>query len=483
MLNTKITGVLKTFSKEELNDFEKFIKSPYFKNGRDYLPLLKILKSFHPRFDFPAPGKQYVYSKLFPGSKYNDQVMRNTLSGLMKLCEKFLVHARITSNRLEFHQALAGEFSRRMLFKLSERNIEKCISILKETGIDNVYFRKQYELQQTQREIFQSSNDSRGSIQCLSMEGMNFIYFFILEINRQIEEMVVYNHNLNADFINHITFKIIEYLDLERVKKFLIENKYENAEITELYIAHINLLIDYKNEEYFKQFSELLRKNFNRLSRWGKYNMFICLENACVRLQAVDENKYRWELLQIYREQLEWNVYNSDEGGPMAPDMFRNIVINALRLQEYKWVEEFISQYIAKLLPEYRDNMYNFSMSLLSFEKGNFEQSLNYISGIKFDTFVFKFDVKILTLMVYYELGYYEAAISLLDSFRHFIVETQSISGYIKEIHINFIRYLNEILKIKIGHKPHDKQELIDEISTSKVRNREWLLQKAKIIE
>lgn len=483
MLNTKITEVLKTFSNEELSDFEKFIKSPYFKNGRDYLPLFKILKAYHPRFEFPQPAKQFVYSKLCPGSNYNDQVMRNSLSGLMKLCEKFLVLTRINESPLEFHRTLADEYSRRMLNKLSLRNVEKCFALLDETGIDAEYFKQQYELQQIRQNIYGSSNDSTGAIQSLSLGGINFIYYFILQLNRQIEEMAVFNHNLNADFVNHITFKLAEYLDLEKVKNFLTEKSYKNSEIAELFIANIKLLIDYKNEEYFTKFRELLTNNFSRLSRWGQYNMYLCLENACVRLQTVNETKYRAAQLEIYKEQLERGVYNSAEGGPIAPDMFRNIVINALRLEEYEWVEEFISTYIKNLQPEYRDNMYNFSMSLLSFEKGRFEHSLSFISNVRFDSIVLKFDVKILTLMVYFELGYFEAAISMMDSFRHFILETPYISGYIKEIHTNFIKYLNELIKMKVTDKHYDKQLFINEVSTVKVRNKEWLIEKALSIK
>jgi len=50
--------------------------------------------------------------------------------------------------------------------------------------------------------------------------------------------------------------------------------------------------------------------------------------------------------------------------------------------------------------------------------------------------------------MVYYELGYIEEAISMIDSFRHFINETPSISDYIREIHVNFIRFLHDIIRL-----------------------------------
>ena len=98
---------------------------------------------------------------------------------------------------------------------------------------------------------------------------------------------------------------------------------------------------------------------------------------------------------------------------------------------------------------------------------------------MKFDTFVFKFDVKILTLMIYYELGYLEAALSMIDSFKHFIIESPSISDYIREIHLNFIKYLYEIIKIHSKNKVYENNPLLKEIQNSRVRNKKWLLKSA----
>lgn len=479
MVSIKIAEVLKSFTKEEIHDFEKFMKSSYFSNGRNYFPLFNIVKKFHPDFNNPDFNKQYIYKKLYPSKKYNDQVVRNLFSGLMKICEKYLVYKSITGNKLEYHGILAEEYKNRMLYKESEKNISNSIKLIKGSGIDKEYFKNYYEMLQIKREIAQSTNDTKQTIENLSRESLNFFYYTLLEVSRHIEEMAVFNHNLNTNFEDHITFRIFEYLDLDKIRCFLAENKYDYFEIAELFIIHIKLLLDYGNEQLFEKFRNVLAKNMNKLSRWGRYNMYLCLENTCVRLEAVNETKYRQILFKIYMEQLDLNIYNSEENGKMAADMFRNIVINALKLEEYTWAEHFIEKYIDTLHPDYRDNMYNFCFALLNFEKGNFELSLNDISKVKFDTFVFKFDVRILTLMIYYELDYLEAAISMIDSFKHFIIETPSISDYIREIHLNFIKYLHEIIKLHTKNKSSETGILLKEIEKSRVRNKKWLLKTA----
>ncbi len=66
--DTKLIVFLKTFSKEEINDFEKFISSPYFKKVRDTLPLLKALKKYHPEFDEKKFSEEIVFNKMYPGT-------------------------------------------------------------------------------------------------------------------------------------------------------------------------------------------------------------------------------------------------------------------------------------------------------------------------------------------------------------------------------------------------------------------------------
>ncbi len=478
MINSKLIEILKTFSPEELKNLEKFAKGTYFNKGRDYIPLLRILKKFYPSFNSSIPTKKCLYEKMFPGKKYNYQMLRNMLSGLQKICEEFIVFNRIRNDRVEFNLILSNDLRNRMLLKLASRYADKSLKILSEPGLDTDYFRRSYELTQVKREIYQSLNNSKEAIESLSKEAVYFFYFFLMETSRHIEEMSVYNHNLNANFEEHLTFKLMENLNLENLTLFLSKQNYKNSKIVELFAVHIRLMIDYKNEQLFEKFRVMLKECFDGLSRWGKYNMYLCLENACVRLQAVNEIKYRTILLDVYKEQLKNNLYNNSETSPMALDMFRNIIINALRLREFDWVEFFINNYINTLQSDYRENMYNFSFSLLYFEKGSFEESLRFITQLKYDTFVFKFDVRVLTLMIYYELNYIEEAISLLDSFKHFVNETKTISDYVREIHTNFIRYCNELIKLGSGIKGAGKEYLTEEIKNSKVRNKEWLLKK-----
>jgi len=266
VINSKLIEILKTFSKQELRDFVKFTKISYFNKGKNYLPLLNVLRKFYPEFNNPELTKFYVYERLFQGKKYNDQVIRNMLSGLLKICGQFIVINNIKFNSTDYNIILADELKNRMLFKHAESYINKSLKEIDETAVDKDYFRKRYELMQVKREITHGLNNTKETIECLSAEAVDFFLFFLLETSRHVEEMVVFNHNLNANFENHLTFKLIENLNIENLSRYFTRSNIKNYKIAELFAVHINLLIDYTNEVLFDKFRSLLKESFGERS-------------------------------------------------------------------------------------------------------------------------------------------------------------------------------------------------------------------------
>ncbi|HEY3249711.1 MAG TPA: hypothetical protein VGK25_01205, partial [Ignavibacteria bacterium] len=69
MKDTKLINILRTFSKEEMKQFEKFVASPYFHSGKNCMPLLKQLQKFYPGFDNEKLTYKNIHKKLYPGKK------------------------------------------------------------------------------------------------------------------------------------------------------------------------------------------------------------------------------------------------------------------------------------------------------------------------------------------------------------------------------------------------------------------------------
>ena len=96
MHSSNLVETLKTFSREEMREFGKFINSPYFLmkkklSSQVLSKLFGILKKSHPEFRSNEINKEQVFKKLYPDKEYNDSIMRNLISSLSKLAEKFMI--------------------------------------------------------------------------------------------------------------------------------------------------------------------------------------------------------------------------------------------------------------------------------------------------------------------------------------------------------------------------------------------------------
>ncbi|MBL0106725.1 MAG: hypothetical protein IPP52_05400 [Ignavibacteria bacterium] len=115
----------------------------------------------------------------------------------------------------------------------------------------------------------------------------------------------------------------------------------------------------------------------------------------------------------------------------------------------------------------------------------NYEESLKYLSLINLDQILLKLDVNILNAMIYYELNYYDSAVSTADSFRRFLKENDVLSLEVKNSHLNFINSYKAIVKHRESNSGiFELTKLKEEIENfSIVRRKKWLLEKIDDLE
>ena len=90
MNNSKFVLLLKTLSPGELKQFRDFVHSPFFNKEKVLKNLADYLKICHPEYDKKHMEKEKVFEFLYPGKKYNDALMRNIISNMLRLANEFL---------------------------------------------------------------------------------------------------------------------------------------------------------------------------------------------------------------------------------------------------------------------------------------------------------------------------------------------------------------------------------------------------------
>src|SRR6266498_953304 len=101
MKNSKLTTLLKTFSKEEMKRFGLFIDSPYFHTGRNLKPLYLLLKKNHPEFKSEKLLEEQIFRKLSLKEKFDKKkfsaYLRVLFTEMTKLANQFLVFEKFAT--------------------------------------------------------------------------------------------------------------------------------------------------------------------------------------------------------------------------------------------------------------------------------------------------------------------------------------------------------------------------------------------------
>ena len=189
--------------------------------------------------------------------------------------------------------------------------------------------------------------------------------------------------------------------------------------------------------------------------------------------------------LKEYFEMLKEEIFDilDNKGNFISHFRFMNAVITATRLNEIQWAEEFITRYGEYLDPVYKNETIDLTNAMLFFAKKQFEPALKEIQKINFDDCHHKMHLRNLTLQIYFELGYYESAISLIDSYRHFLRREKSLSDFYRDYNENFVKYFFDILKLKMGESNIPADELKHNLeNANEFANKDWIMNKIDIL-
>ncbi len=482
MIKSAAIELLKTFSKDEMKEFSVFINSPFHNTNKSIVKSFDVLKKYYPGFDNKFLSKEILYRKVFPGKQYNEQTVKSILFNLTKLSEEFLTYKRFLNNPILRQFELVGEILDRNKFELADKYFKDYEKMLNDSnGITEEFFKDKMDFESLKVQMNFRKDSPQATLENIYNQADYHIRFSLMRLSNFIHDLKTNEIVFNAVYKHGFIEEFISNLNLEETLSHLEKNFTQSYnEVTAIYVLRILFYLNPKEEKYFYQMKELFIKNINVFHHHEIYNHFQILEGVCWVLQKeVNREKFERELYELYILRLEKGVYSPDQKY-MRVILYRAIFVITMKYKDFKYIENYIDTYIEKLLPEHRVNMRNYSNALLYFEKREFEKSLGYSIKINFELFAFRYDIRQLMFKVYYELGYFEEALSLIDTHRHFISNNKTVSERYKELHTNFLKYYSILLKIKMGNTGLEPELIRRKISDeNNLVEKEWLLSKA----
>ncbi|MBV6477788.1 MAG: hypothetical protein HGGPFJEG_00532 [Ignavibacteria bacterium] len=489
MYTHPLTELLKSFDKKELMRLGKYLNSPYFNNRKMLVRLFNILKRYHPDFDNKNFEKEKIFSLLYKNIKYNDSTFRNLMSDLLKLVKNFLKEEGIKKKEIESSFYLTHELFSRGSVNLFMNEMSRSENLLENRDqIDGEYFINKFRIETdrfylnllTQKVLKKSYVTSESE---KLIKGITFILcYFVIESVKHNDILLKYSRSYNINKNIDTVKEFLELFNFEKIIHFFNKHSGIKVPIIEIYHKLLKTFLNLKNEKEYLEFKNLLIESSKNLGIIDNNFLHSKLIDYCILKKNLGETKQLnldREIFKLHDIFLKNEYFKTDINSYLTFDLYRNVLLNCISVKELKYMEDFIAEYSKKLIPQHIQNVENYSYALLYFEKKQFLKALNYLNKVKFDQFVYKLDMKNLQLKINYELEYFESAISIIDTYKHFLKNNQLISESRKELHKNFISYSQKLIKLRTDATKSGiiffREKLLN---ASNVFDKNWLLEK-----
>lgn len=464
MQNSHLVSVLRTFSKKEFRDLQKWLESPFHNQREDVLLLLKYLATNDHLQNERYLKKDKIYAKIFKEEAYDDAKLRQTMYFLLKSVEEFLVYQQMDYDELHIQIKLAGIYRERKLDKPFKKTIRLIQELQEKLPYRNQqYLRNEYLLEQEKYLLLENKERTvKMNLQEVSDAlDISFLADKLRQSCLMLAHQAVYKAMYNIGLIE----EVLHYIETHHLT---------THPAIGIYYYLYQTMADPDTPEHF----EALEK---QIFEYGSFfppeeikDIYLGAINYCIiKLNSGVETFFR-KAFELYQKGIEERILFTNN--TIDPYLFRNATAVALRLREFEWVDYFIHGYKDYMDEKHRDNFFQFNLARLRFEQNEYDSAIQLLAQTDFDDVLIHMSAKTMLLKIYYELNEIDALESLLESMRTYLNRKELVGAY-RPNYQNIIRYTKKLVRIN----PYNKtqiEKLRQEIATANpITEKNWLLQ------
>lgn len=473
MRKSKLFTLLRALSKKEFRQLEKYLQSPYFNTNEQLCQFWAFLEPYQPEFRHENLQKKQLFEFLFPGQVYNDGKVRKLMTAMSSTVEDFLLQEHL-KKRDGLKWTLRQElFGMRNLYKYFERETEKIIEHYEQKNYRDIddhlmqwHTRKNYFFHPDTNRYGANEADLRQMLNSLDV-------FFVLSklkvsgemrsrervLNRQYDIWMLEEVKSQADAIaalkDHTIFNLYrDVLELQEGKSDMVFDKIKQ----QLYLHHAHFTSD------VAQFC---------LHHLLNYAIWKTNQGKLEYLPQVF-NLYQFGLdtrLLIYQQRI-------------TDTTFTNIAAIGIRNEAFEWVEHFIENYQEYLDQKIRSSVCTLCYGFLHYSRHELDKAIELLIDFDFSNDYYYLRAKTLLLRSLYEQfvkdpSLYHVLIAQSKAYEKFLRRNKTIGEYQVEVHLNFVKMLRQMVKIRYQQRWEDKahQKLWEKMNQmQQLANKDWLL-------
>jgi tetratricopeptide (TPR) repeat protein len=253
-----------------------------------------------------------------------------------------------------------------------------------------------------------------------------------------------------------------------------------------MYYTALMSMLDEQNPEHYQHMKRMLAKNMKSFSETEGRDLYSFSYNYCIRMINAGQRDYQVELFQLYKQGLKQDLLL--DKSLISEWDYKNIATLGARLKEFSWTEHFLQEYQEKLPIHRQENAYNYNLGNLYYNKGLYEEALSALLLVQFTDVKYHLSTTFLLLRTYYALRDTEALLSLIETFRIYVIRNRKMTSEQKRGYTNFLRFAKKLVLVKHSASTYSRKDFEKEIddlrtkieSSENVINKYWLLEECQ---
>lgn len=463
MQSSTLLQLLKSLDKKDMKELNKVVRSPYFNQREDVIILFNTLEK-ELNSKIPNLKKEYIFDKIYPKSPYDDVLMRQLMSYLYKIAQKYLITEGLYNNESESKLYLLQALRQRNADKLVEKLLSDTLETIENQPTKSVkYHYTKYSFRVEEYEY--KSKKKRSAELNLQNLSNELDFFYLSEVLRQA--CIMHSHQT-------ITKRSYQQPILSLILNDIQEINILPPSVSAYYHTY-RALTEPDNSIHFHKLKDIILEKGMLFPENERRDLYILATNYCIRKLNQGDKLFGKEALRLYQARLENKVLLENSILPIYS--YNNILMLALKSEEYEWAKNFLYDFKQYLPEKEKDNIFQYNLALYHFRTGNYSEAMILLQRVNLNDVLYNLDARRLLARIYYELDEINALQSLIESSKIYLYRQKGI-GYHHDMYSNYFRFLEKMMKIDMK-KAETRAILRGEVeNTQLLAEREWLIQK-----
>lgn len=397
MRENKLIRLLKTLSVTEWKEFKKYITSPYFNGGRNYLHVYKYFSSIKRKKQISLPDPEIIYTTLYPGKAFNKDVVNTILSGFSKMLEGYLIQKNYDGSPNDKKLALIKELNTRDCYDLLNKETSRAERKIDERPFDLESLELLKNIQENIIIAKYNTNYDKTIEQDVHKRSDYRFFIFYLWLLNEERDLKVMKNVFNKAGTDRISTKINNSINSEFVLAY-IEKYYPQLKNTVglRILCHTSKDVFKILDTYYSSY-HLLASNFAMNTAYVIEGLVVDMINEGNRNLLMERHK-------LHKFILEKKLVLNEQTKILNTRVTENIIYIAFWCGEHEWLNNFMDEWADSFAGEMRANYIYYIKACILYGKRKYNEALREINLMRDIPITLKLRTKDMELQILYEL-------------------------------------------------------------------------------